>query len=107
MNLHRLPAAALVAACTWLAGCDTKPGVIYYANGADFDTMSLTDKQDVCDTPGRVAYLSWWDGATLKGCWFRDRNDIVARFPELAERRIPIGDFHRTELAEYRNIALN
>lgn len=57
------------------------PGVIYVANGADFNVMSLTDAQDVCDTPGRVAYLSWWDSATLKGCWVRERGEIVARFP--------------------------
>ncbi|CAN7639084.1 hypothetical protein LJR290_004911 [Variovorax sp. LjRoot290] len=105
---NRLATAALLAACAWIAtGCDMTPGVIYVANGADFNVMSLTDAQDVCDTPGRVAYLSWWDSATLKGCWVRERGEIVARFPGMAERRIPVGDFQRTELAGYRNLTLD
>jgi hypothetical protein len=103
-----LATAALLAACAWIAtGCGMPPGVLYVANGADFNVMSLTDAQDVCDSPGRVAYLSWWDSATLQGCWVRERGHIVARFPGLAERRIPVGEFQRTELAAYRNSTLD
>jgi hypothetical protein len=104
----RLASAALLAACAWIAaGCYKPPGVLYVANGgADFNAMSLTDAQDACDSPGRVVYLSWWNSATLKGCWVRDRGHIVARFPGMAERRIPVGEFRRTELAAYRNRVL-
>lgn len=101
-----LSAAVLAFSCALFAACNSQPNILYTTNGAEFDVMSLTDAQGDCDARARVAYLSWWGTETLKGCWMRERGEIVGRFPGLEDRRVPVGDFQRTELAEYRGATL-
>ena len=96
--------ASLLAGGALIVACESQPGVIYVANGDDFDVMGLTDAQDTCDTPGRLAYLSWWDGETLRGCWYRERAEIRVCFPGLDDRLIPAGEFRPTELAASRGL---
>jgi hypothetical protein len=101
------PIVAFVAACTLVAACESQPDVVFVADGDDFDVLSLTDAQDGCDAPGRLGYLTWWDGATVRGCWVRDRSHIVVRFIELEDRRVPVSDFRPTELAAERHMTLD
>ncbi|SEB17721.1 hypothetical protein [Variovorax sp. YR216] len=101
------PIAGFVAACALIAACESQPAVIFVANGGEFNVLSLTDEQDVCDAPARLGYLTWWDGATLRGCWVRDGGHIRMRITDLDDLRIPVGDFRRTEIAEYRNRTLD
>lgn len=96
--------AAFLAGCALIVACESQPGVIFVADGSDFDVMGLTDAQDTCNTPGRLAYLSWWDGETLRGCWFRERGEIRVCFPGLDDRLIPAGEFRPTEFASYRGL---
>ncbi|WP_143684499.1 hypothetical protein [Variovorax sp. KK3] len=98
--------ASALAACLCIAACDSPPAILFTTNGADFDTMSLTDARGACEAPARVAYLSWWGQGAVQGCWKRERGDIVANFPDLPDQRIPAGEFRRTELAEYRGTTL-
>ena len=98
---------ALAFGCALLAACNAQPGILYTTNGVEFDVMSLTDAQGHCQDRGRVAYLSWWGQATVQGCWVRERGEIVARFPGVPDRRVPVGEFQRTELAQYRGATLD
>jgi len=100
-------AAGLVAACALIAACESQPGVTFVANGSEYNVISLTDAQDICSVPEHLGYLTWWDGATLRGCWVRDRGHIRMRISNLDDLRIPVGDFRRTELADYRNRTLD
>jgi hypothetical protein len=102
-----LSAPALALSCALLAACNTQPGILYTSEGPRFDVMSLTDAQGDCEGLARVAYLTWWGLETLKGCWMRERGEIVARFPGMDDKRVPIREFQRTELAEYRGATLN
>lgn len=102
-----LSVPALALGCALLAACNAQPGVLYTTNGADFDVMSLTDAQGHCEGVARVAYLTWWGTETLQGCWVRERGEVVGRFPGLEDRRLPVGEFQRTELAEYRGAVLH
>ncbi|MDM0013031.1 hypothetical protein QTH87_11365 [Variovorax sp. J22P168] len=100
--------AALCAACVFGAGCDSQPAVAYVAHGADFSVLGLTEEAAGCEPPARLGYLTGWDGKTVRGCWVRDRAEIRLRFDGgLDDRRIPVGDFHRTEIAQYRRSALD
>ncbi|WP_431275840.1 hypothetical protein ACQ858_05975 [Variovorax ureilyticus] len=96
------PIAGLVAACALIAACESQPAVTFVANGGDFDVLSLTEVQDTCDAPARLGYLTWWDGATLRGCWVRDGRYIRMRITNLDDVRIPVGDFRSTEIADDR-----
>ncbi|OUM01994.1 hypothetical protein [Variovorax sp. JS1663] len=98
---------SLALACALLAACQPQPGILYTTNGADFDTMSLTDAEGDCEGRGRVAYLTWWGQRAQQGCWMRERGEIVGRFPGAQERRVPVGEFQRTELAAYRGETLD
>lgn len=102
-----LSGPALALGCALLAACNAQPGVLYTTRGAGFDVMSLTDAQGDCEGLARVAYLTWWGNETLKGCWVRERGEIVGRFPGMEDKRLPVGEFQRTELAEYRGATLN
>ncbi|HJS05002.1 MAG TPA: hypothetical protein VJ832_16090 [Variovorax sp.] len=102
-----LSASALALSCALLAACDTQPGILYTTEGTGFDVMSLTDAQGNCEGLARVAYLTWWGVETLQGCWARERGEIVGRFPGLEDKRVPVGAFQRTELAEYRGASLH
>ncbi|MEJ8812361.1 hypothetical protein WKW77_14850 [Variovorax ureilyticus] len=101
------PIAGFVAACALIAACDSQPAVTFVANGTEFSVLSLTDEQDNCDAPGRLGYLTWWDGVTLRGCWVRQGGQIRMRFADRDDLRIPVGDFRRTEIADYRNRTLD
>ena len=101
------PIAGLVAACALIAACESQPAVTFVANGSQFNVLSLTDEQDTCKVPARLGYLTWWDGATLRGCWEREGGYIRMRIADLDDLRIPIGDFRATEVADYRNRTLN
>ena len=101
-----LVAAALVA-CTLIAGCDVQPSVLFVANGALFQMLQLTDSQDECPSPDRVCYLTMWDGAAYRGCWVREHSFIRARFSGSAEKRIPVNEFRRTMVGDYRNSSLD
>lgn len=90
-----------------LAACDSPPAILYISTGTESDVMSLTDAKGECELRAHVAYISWAGQATAQGCWTRERGDIVARFPGLPDRRIPVGEFQRTELAEYRSQTLD
>ena len=100
------PVSSLLVTCALLAACESQPSVTFVANGSDYNVLGLTHDQDTCAAPGRLVYLTWWDGQTLRGCWVRDHADIRARFDNMDDRRIPIGDFRSTELADYRNLSL-
>ncbi|VTU15369.1 hypothetical protein [Variovorax sp. RA8] len=102
-----LAVSVLALGCALLTGCNAQPGILYTSHGADFDVMSLTDTQGDCEGLARIAYLTWWGTETLKGCWMRERGEIVGRFPGVEDRRLPVGEFQRTELAEYRGATLN
>ncbi|MBB3177905.1 hypothetical protein [Variovorax sp. Sphag1AA] len=101
------PIAGLVAACALIAACESQPAVTFVANGSQFNVLSLTDERDTCDAPARLGYLTWWDGATLRGCWVRDGGHIRMRITDLDDLRIPVGDFRSTEIADYRNRTLD
>jgi hypothetical protein len=55
----------------------------------------------------RFTYLTWGDGQTLRGCWVRDHAHIRARFDDMDDRRIPVGEFRSTEVADYQNLSLD
>jgi len=101
------PIAGFVAACALIAACESQPAVTFVANGSEFNVLSLTDEQDTCNAPAHLGYLTWWDGATLRGCWVRDGGYIRMRIADFDDLRIPIGDFRRTEIADYRNRTLD
>ena len=101
------PISALLATCALIAACESQPSVTFVTNGSEFNVLGLTDDQSTCEAPGRLVYLTWWDGQTLRGCWVRDHAHIRARFDNMDDRRIPVGDFRRTEVADYRNSSLD
>ena len=83
-----------------------QPSVLFVANGTLFHMLQLTDSQDECPSPNRLCYLTAWDGGTSRGCWVRERANVRARFPGEGDKVVPVAEFHRTSLAEYRNAAL-
>ncbi|WP_442283364.1 hypothetical protein [Variovorax sp. M-6] len=97
---------AAVAGCTFVLGCDLQPSVLFVANGTLFQMLQLTDAQEECPAPHRVCYLTAWDGGIYRGCWVREQANIRARFPALGDKLIPVGEFQRTMLAEYRKVEL-
>jgi len=99
--------AVLLAAAALAAACDSQPSVTYVANGSDFSVLGLTNEGGECALPAKVGYLTWWDGATVRGCWVRDRAEIRVRFNDMDDLRIPIGEFRRTEVGDYRYAALD
>ena len=97
--------AAVVAGCALVLGCDLEPQVLFVTDGP-FQTLQLTDAQDGCIDPSRVAYLTSFYGGASRGCWVRDGLHIRTHFPKLDDKLIPLGEFRRTALAEYRNASL-
>jgi len=98
---------AVVVGCNIVLGCDLQPSVIFVANGTLFQMLQLTDAQDDCPELHRVVYLTMWDGASYRGCWAREQENIHAHFPSLGDKLIPVGEFHSTTLADYRKISLD
>jgi len=97
----------VLVAGTFLLGCDVQPSVLFVANGTLFQMLQLTDTQDECPAASRVCYLTLWDGSTSRGCWFREHSNIRARFADLGEKLIPVNEFQRTMVGEYRNSSLD
>jgi hypothetical protein len=99
--------AAVVAGCTLVLGCDMEPQVLFVTDGNPFQALQLTDAQDGCIAPYRVSYLTSLDGGASSGCWVREGLNIHTHFPKVADKLIPVGEFRRTTLAEYRKAALD
>lgn len=97
---------ACVATCTFVLGCETQPSVLFVAHGSVFHMLQLTDAEEECITPYRLCYLTSWDGTTSRGCWVREEANIRARFPDSGDKLVPVIEFRRTTLAEYRDAAL-
>ena len=99
--------AAVVAGCTLVLGCDMEPQVLFVTDGNAFQALQLTDAQDGCIAPYRVSYLTSFDGGASSGCWVREGPYIRTHFPKSDDKLIPVGEFRRTTLAEYRNASLD
>ena len=99
--------AAVVAGCTLVLGCDMEPQVLFVRDGNPFQALQLTDAQDGCTAPYRVSYLTSADGGASSGCWVREGRHIRTQFPKLVDKLIPVGEFRRTTLAEYRGTTLD
>ena len=99
--------AAVVAGCTLALGCDMEPQVLFVTDGNPFHSLQLTDAQGVCVAPYRVSYLTSFDGAASNGCWVREGPNIHTQFPTSNDKLIPLGEFRRTTLGEYRNSSLD
>ena len=97
----------VLVAGTFLLGCDVQPSVLFVANGTLFQMLQLTDTQDECPAATRVCYLTLWDGSSSRGCWVREHSNIRVRFADLGEKLIPVNDFQRTMVGEYRNSSLD
>lgn len=97
--------AAVVAGCTLVLGCDLEPQVLFVTDG--IQPLQLTDAQDGCVAPYRAAYLTSFYGGASRGCWVREGPHIRTHFPKLDDKLIPVGEFRRTTLAEYRNASLD
>ncbi|MDM0065008.1 hypothetical protein [Variovorax sp. J31P207] len=97
---------AVVASCTILLGCDLQPHVLFVASASPYQVMQLTDAEEGCPAPSRVCFLTLLDGGTSRGCWIREHAYIRAHFHDLGDRLIPVTEFRRTMLAEYRNATL-
>jgi hypothetical protein len=106
-RMKTISIVAAVAGCIGVLGCDTEPDVLFVADGSPVHLLQLTDAQDDCPATEHVCYLTSWDGGTARGCWVRERANIRARFPDLGDKLIPVGEFRRTTLAEYRNASLD
>ena len=100
-------AMAVVTLCTTLLGCDVQPDVLFVTEGNPFQVLQLTDAEQGCPAPRRVCYLTFMDGGTSNGCWVREKSYVRALFPDLGERLVPVAEFRRTMLAEYRNVSLD
>ena len=98
---------AVVAGCTILLGCDLQPSVLFVTSGSPYQVIHLTDAEEGCPAPLRVCYLTLLDGGTSHGCWVRDHAYIRAHFHDLGDRLLPVTEFRRTTLAEYRNATLD
>jgi hypothetical protein len=98
---------AVVAGCTILLGCDLQPSVLFVTSGSPYQVIQLTDAEEGCPAPLRVCYLTLLDGGTSHGCWVREHAYIHAHFDDLGDRLIPVTEFRRTTLAEYRNATLD
>ncbi|WP_286537457.1 hypothetical protein [Variovorax sp. J31P179] len=98
---------AVVASCTILLGCDLEPSVLFVTSGSPYQVIQLTDAEEGCPAPLRVCYLTLLDGGTSRGCWVREHAYIRAHFDDLGDRLIPVTEFRRTTLAEYRNATLD
>ncbi|MBS0449668.1 MAG: hypothetical protein JSS14_00015 [Proteobacteria bacterium] len=98
---------ALAAVCVFIAACSLHPSVTFLATGDQGNVIGLTDDVGDCTAPRRVAYLTALDGTSLRGCWERDHSQIVVRFKDLEDRRVPVGEFRQTELGGYLNVSLN
>jgi hypothetical protein len=99
--------AAVFAACTLVLGCDIEPHVLFVTEGNPFQALQLTDAQEGCTAPYRVSYLASADGGTSSGCWVREGPHIRTQFPSLLDKLIPVGEFRRTTLADYRDVTLD
>lgn len=88
-----------------LFGCESQPNVVYTATQNNASVLGLTDSRDNCEGGSDLAYLRN-ETQTLRGCWVRMKGDIRASYGNLPEIRIPSWQFRPTELANYRNIAL-
>ena len=105
--MKTLSAMAVVTLCMTLFGCVVLPDVLFVTEGNPFQVLQLTDAEQGCPAPRRVCYLTFRDGGTSHGCWIREKSYVRALFPDLGERVIPVTEFRRTMLAEYRNISLD
>ncbi len=105
MNIS--PVGPLLSVCALVVACESQPSVTFVANGSDFNVLGLTHEQSTCEAPGRLAYLTWWDGQTLRGCWVRDHANIRVRFDDMDDWRIPVGEFRPTESANYQNLSMD
>lgn len=101
------PILLLAAVCAFVASCDVQPSVNFFAKGDDGNLIGLTDDAGNCSAPARLAYLTSLDGGSLRGCWVRDHSQIRVRFNDAEDKRVPVGDFRRTEMADYRNLSLD
>jgi len=99
--------AAVVIGCAILFGCDGQPGVLFVADGSPIHLLQLTGAQEDCATPRRVCYLTSWEGGTSRGCWIREHGYIHARFADQEDKLVPVGEFRRTQLADYQNASLD
>ena len=100
-------AVAALVGCTFVLGCDVQPSVLFVANGTLYQMLQLTDAQDGCPAASRVCYLTLWDGSASSGCWVREHSNIRVRFADLGEKLIPVNEFQRTMVGEYRNSSLD
>ncbi|MDM0073712.1 hypothetical protein QTH90_04935 [Variovorax sp. J2P1-59] len=98
--------AALAVSCAFVLGCDMQPSVLFVATGSAFHMLQLTDAQEECASPFRICFLNSWDGGTARGCWVREQSNVRARFPGTNDKLIPVTEFRRTTLADYRNAEL-
>jgi len=105
--MNRFPCILLVAGCALLAGCDLRPSVVLVAKGESLDVVELTEAQGDCDSPGRISYVSWWDGATLSGCWVPETDIVRVCIPGQPDRRISLGEFRRIDGGERQHLALH
>jgi len=105
--MKTLSIMAVVTLCTSLLGCDVQPDVLFVTEGNPFQVLQLTDAEQGCPAPRRVCYLTFMDGGTSNGCWVREKSFVRALFPDLGERLVPVAEFRRTMLAEYRNVSLD
>jgi hypothetical protein len=99
-----LLAAAWVAACACVAGCDLQPNVLFVANEGPAHFLQLTDAQEECAAPGRVCFSTMLD-ETTRGCWMRDHDNVRASFPD-DEQVVPVDAFKKTEFAEVLHASL-
>lgn len=88
-----------------LCGCESQPDVIFTATQNNAAVLGLNDSRESCERGGSLAYLTN-ETRTLRGCWVRTKGDIRASFGNMPEIRIPTWQFQSTELAGYRNLAL-
>ncbi|MDM0108052.1 hypothetical protein QTH97_24100 [Variovorax sp. J22R24] len=92
--------------CTCVVGCDLAPSVLFVADGSPVRLLQLTDTQGECPAPGRVCFLSTWDGQAARGCWTREEGNVRVVLSD-AELTVPVANFRPTAYAEYRNASLD
>ena len=100
-------AAAILAVCACVAGCDLTPNVLFVAEGGPVRLLQLTDAQENCAAPSRVCFLSTWDGQRqARGCWLREKAVVRMVFAN-EEQTVPLTFFRPTAYAEYRRASLD
>lgn len=88
-----------------LFGCESQPSVLFTATRDNATVLGLTDSREECEGGTHLAYLT--NGSqTLRGCWVRTQGDIRASFGRMSEIKLPSWQFQATEIANYRNVAL-